>query len=269
MARRVPASCEPDHAQIVRQRTSPPHASVKARTFDPRLWLRIDAPYAEGVREKRSLAPVTGEVVAPFPCDRADVPRATQYKTTWIISSLESLRSLGHFDRYHAALRAIEARRGIACEQELLSCVAGQWLTMAIARAHYEACDTLGLDERAQLHMAIEGDGGQVRRAWHAQIVNAAQKESASPWNILPQLPKLWLRSADGGAAAVYRQGDNQAVVEYVGCELFDVRYYRGAVRAVLYILSDHMCEELTVTTLPQAEPGQTAFQLRWRLPPR
>lgn len=205
------------------------------------------------------------DVLLPLPCAANSILWATEYRSTWIVSSLASLRSSHHFDAYLQALRGLDRSIATVAEQRLLNCVAGEWLPMSIARAHYDACNALSLSESELLRMAVEGDGGQVRRAWHAQFIGAAERPDATPWNILPQLQKLWLRTANGGAAAVYRRGQNRATVEYVGCELFDVRHFRLAVRAVLFVLTEHFCEDFQISTEPQQHPGSACFQLRWR----
>ena len=195
------------------------------------------------------------EVFLPLPSAREDVPFVSEFRSTWIVSSLTGLRANGHFDAY---LRALRAHR-----TELLSCVAGSWLPLHVVRAHYEACQTLGLSEQDVLSMAL-GEGGDVRRTWHASVIGAAKREDATPWAVFVNLHKLWLRGANGGACAVYRSGDHQARIEYVGCELFDIPYFRHAVRAVLVIFAGHVCPELRAMTLPQQEPGQISYQLRW-----
>lgn len=195
------------------------------------------------------------EVLLPLPSAREDVPPVTEFRSTWIVSSLTGLRSNGHFEAYSRALRSYRT--------ELLSCVAGSWLPMHVVRAHYEACQTLGFSEQDALSMAV-GEGGEVRRTWHASVIGAAKRDDATPWAVFANLHKLWLRGANGGACAVYRAGDHQARIEYVGCELFDIPYFRHAVRAVLVIFAGHVCPELRIVTLPQQEPGEISYQLRW-----
>ncbi|HEX6245251.1 MAG TPA: hypothetical protein VFZ61_30220 [Polyangiales bacterium] len=63
----------------------------------------------------------------------------------------------------------------------------------------------------------------------------------------------------------MFRLGEREAVVHYVGCALFDIRHFRHAVRAVLCVLGGHVCEELQVVPLPQERPGSSAFHLRWQ----
>jgi hypothetical protein len=196
----------------------------------------------------------TRQVLLPLPGPIETIAIATEFKSTWLVSSLEGLRCNGHFERY---LQALEAHH-----DEILTCVAGSWLSIAVVRSHYEACERLALSPEELETMARSG--GSVRRAWHAALIAATERPGSSIWTILPQLHKLWLRSANGGAAAVVQTGSHAAEVEYVGCELFDIAYFREAVRAVLLLLGEHMCNEISVDSLPSKE-GQAAFRMKWR----
>jgi hypothetical protein len=190
-------------------------------------------------------------VALDFP---ASVEPATEFRSTWVVSSLEGLRAHGHFDRYQALLRSHH--------DEVLNCVAGAWLPMKAVRAHYAACEALSLSTEEVARMSREG--GAVRRAWHSNIIAAAQRPGAEIWGILKQLHKLWLRGSNGGAAAVFQLGPKRARVEYVGCELFDIPYFRDAVGAVLLILGSHLCPTLRVTPFEGGQPGSARYILDW-----
>jgi hypothetical protein len=97
-----------------------------------------------------------GEPILHLPGSRKSIPNTTAFRSTWVVSSLESLRSGGHWDRY---LEKLVDHHG-----EVLSCVAGVWLPIGVARAHYRACDALGLSSEEVTALG-QGPGGQVRRA--------------------------------------------------------------------------------------------------------
>jgi hypothetical protein len=196
------------------------------------------------------------EVIVPLPTPRSSIPRATAYRSTWVVSSLESLRTAGLLERYLAAL---DDRH----HEEILSCVAGAWLPMALVRAHYLACDTLAI---SNLEMAAmkRGPGGHVRRAWFTNYIAAADKAKDSPWTILSQLDRTWHRGADGGAVGVFRLGPKQGRIEYVGCELFDIAYFRQSVRAVLHVLVGRFATAPVVRILPHTASGEGHYHLQW-----
>jgi hypothetical protein len=133
---------------------------------------------------------------------------------------------------------------------------------MPVARSHYAACDALGLC-RDEVTALFEGQGNRIRRAWYAPLIALAQGAS-SPWEILACLESMWLRSCDGGAVVITRRGDREVRIEFVGCELFDIPYFRESARAVLFALMGHVCADRAVEVLPQKERGHGYFALEW-----
>ena len=191
--------------------------------------------------------------IVPLPGPRDSVPNATVFRSTWILSSHEGLRANGHWERY---LLELSDHR-----DEILSCVAGVWLPIWVARAHYRACDRLGLSSDEVAAMS-RGEGGRVRRAWYAPLATLAREE-ASPWATLSQLHMLWRRAADGGAVAVFRTGEQDARAEYVGCELFDIPYFRQALRAALLALAEYLGDAATVSIGSELRE-EVHFHFRW-----
>lgn len=169
------------------------------------------------------------------------------------MSSLGGLRGSGHWDRYVASLS--EHR------EEILSAVAGAWLPMQVACAHYRACDGLGLSTGEVI--AMVGGTGDIRRAWYAPYI-ALAKRADSPWEVLYLLDRMWSRSVNGGGVSIVRVRDEQARIDYTGCELFDVAYFREAVRTVLLALLAHVCERPVMRVLPQTEPATGHFIATW-----
>lgn len=178
--------------------------------------------------------------------------RAAAFRSTWIVSSLEALRASEHWEDYLASLR--EHR------DEVLAAIAGAWLPMDVAGAHYRACEALGLSSAQVAAMVSRGD---IRKAWYAPYIDLA-KRAGSPWEILLLLDRMWRRSVDGGAVSIVRLGDAQARIDFRGCELFDIAYFREGVRTVLTALLAHACELPEVRILPQAESGEGCFVAQW-----
>src|SRR5437870_4214684 len=78
------------------------------------------------------------EVFLPFPADRSAVRPATHFRSTWLASSMRTLREHGLLERYLAVLpRELHA--------EVLQPIVGVWLPITLAIAHYTACDALDL----------------------------------------------------------------------------------------------------------------------------
>lgn len=195
------------------------------------------------------------EIVLPFPVPREAILPATMYRSTWIVSSLQTLRERGHFDAY---------RRLLSSHHEtILTCLAGSWLPIAVARAHYDACDDLGLPIDEQLAMG-SGVGARAQGSLLNTAVRTAKGAGISPWTIAPQFDRLWRRGANGGAAAVFKLGPKEARAEFVGCELFDVDYFRHAFRGVLLNIGAMFCEKQYIHDLPRRKRGEAIFRLQW-----
>src|SRR5947207_2767116 len=89
----------------------------------------------------RARAP--GEVVVALRTDGRRVPAVTQVRSTLLASSVRVLRAQGHMDRYLALLPA-------DLHDPVLSAVAGSWMPVSVAMAHYGAADMLGLSPHDQ-----------------------------------------------------------------------------------------------------------------------
>ena len=199
---------------------------------------------------------MTEETLLPFPGPRARIAPATQFRSTWVVSSVQSLREHGHFERYVALLPS-------SLREPIVSAIAGVWLPMPTVRAHYDACDQLHLGTDAQILMG-RAVGERVKGSLLSTAVRAAKGAGITPWIVLPQFHRLWMRGADGGAAAVFRLGPKEARAEFVGCELFDVGYFRHAFRGVLVALTSLFCETAFVHELAHRSPSECAYRIQW-----
>ena len=75
--------------------------------------------------------------MVPFHGPRAVMGMVRQVRSTLLASSLRSIRLRGRFDDYAKVLDP-------KYKEDVLSSVAGVWLPLEVAAAHYEACDRLG-----------------------------------------------------------------------------------------------------------------------------
>jgi hypothetical protein len=200
------------------------------------------------------MAATKDEVVLAFAGVVEQIPRATEFRSTWLASSLQGLRQRGHFEHYVSLLSGHQ--------DEILNAVAAAWVPVAIAQVHYETCERLGLPPGEVEAMAR--DSGAIRRQWYATIIASAYRDDTTIWTILAQLQKLWLRSANGGAVAVYRLGPKRARVEYARCALLEIAYFREALRVVLLLLGEHICDGMTIVQAPTRLPEGAAYAMQW-----
>ena len=172
------------------------------------------------------------------------------------MSSLQSLRESPYYKRYLASLPA-------AYHQTILESVAGVWLPMEAAKAHYLACDGLGLSLEEQLAVG-RAVGGRAQASLLATVVKTARGAGVTPWSIMPQLNRLWMRGIDGGGCAVTRLGPKEARAEFVACELLDIAYFRNGLRGILLGSSTLFCKKAYIHELPNRRFGDVAFMLQW-----
>jgi hypothetical protein len=181
---------------------------------------------------------------------------AKRFRSTWIISSHQTLRANGLFERYRAGL-------SVGSNDELLAIVAGVWLPMATARAHYEACDRIGLSLEEQLEMG-RAVGGHAQGTVLGTLVKAAKGVGVTPWTIMPHFDRLWRRAVDGGASAVFRVGPKEARATFTGCELLDIAYFRNGLRGVLLRSGALFASKAYIHELRNRKAGEVAFRLQW-----
>jgi hypothetical protein len=196
------------------------------------------------------------EAVLDFKVPRALVQPATRWRSTWIIASIQTLKERGHYARYEGLLAPPH-------RDAVLLSVAGVWLPMPVALAHYAACDALGLvdDEvRAMARRSAERAQGTVLDT----AVRLARGAGVSPWTIFPHMQRLWERGADGGAAAVYKLGPKESVVHTVGCTLFDVRYFRLAFAGVVLGVVRLFCTQAYVHDVTAPGHHECALRFQW-----
>jgi hypothetical protein len=183
---------------------------------------------------------------------------AANLRTTWIQSSLQGLRTRGHFEAYKALLPT-------AHHEAILFCVAGAWLPLAVAREHYLACDGLGMSPEEQVAMG-KVVSQRAQSTVLATAVRLAKTGGVTPWTILPQFAKLWSRGFDGGGVEVTKLGPKDARVSFVDCSLFGIPYFRIAFRGILIDITSLFCARAFVhdITRPTQRDTQSHYRFQW-----
>jgi hypothetical protein len=184
-----------------------------------------------GPRRNPTLAPARPsvrpvlEVVLPLPRPAQDVPTVTSVRNTILLSSRRAIETRGLLGAYGAQLDP-------ATKKVLDHLVAGGWSDIGLARAHYEAIDRLNLSTADQL--AIGGNVGMnVQNTLFAIMLQKVKGLGLSPWTGLRQYGRIWDRILVGGGVLVEKYGESDALVSMYGLPLFDVPYFRVALRGV------------------------------------
>ena len=176
------------------------------------------------------------EVVLAFP---EPILPMRHIRSTLLMGGLDSLRAAGLGDAY-AAVSPPQVQAAIG------AAVAGMWIPIDVAVAHYLACDELGLsnDSAAQLGRAtFERTKGLLL----GSAIGLARGVGVTPWTLMPYLQRFWLRGYDGGAVRATRRGPKEVDLDVVGCPVMRSRYYRAAQRGLVSVLLELVCEKAYV----------------------
>lgn len=188
----------------------------------------------------------------PIPC-----PPVRHARSTILLGSMASLREAGHFETYVAALEA-EHR------DPLLQTVAGVWLPVEVARAHYRACEALSLSTEAEFELGrvvFKKTGDTM----FGTVIRLAKGAGVTPWTLLPHLNRFWERGYDGGGIRVQKLGPKEARIELVHCSLADSRYFRNAVRGLFGAVIQLFCSRAYIQELPgPRQAGAMALRAQW-----
>jgi hypothetical protein len=195
------------------------------------------------------------ETILPFSLPRTRVPLATQVRSTLLVSSQQSLRVRGYFDRY---LELVDDTYRSA----LHGLVAGVWLPIAVGSAHYEACERLALPQETLLAI-----GSDVQTRLAASILlsmaRVAREAGFTPLTMLSSSQKYWTRVFHGSEVALFRLGPKDARFEIAGFPFASLTYNRVTFRGILASLVSPLCTRLFVRDAPEAA-GKSS--IGWRL---
>lgn len=186
---------------------------------------------------------------------RGQAPLVTRVRTTLLLSSLRSLRSRGLLERYLERLPR-------ELHEPILGAVAGTWVDIEIAAAHYRACDALGLSVADQVAMG-GSVGDAVNGTFLRTVFHIARTAGVTPWVALKQYTKLWERIFDGGDVEVDRLGPKEALVQMYGLPLFSIPYIRVALRGMHQTGFMLFCTKCYMTDLGSTATSH-AYRAAW-----
>ncbi len=199
------------------------------------------------------------DIVCPFPLPLEALGELSHVRATLLASSMQSLRSRGLYDRYAELLPAAQ-------RDAVLNSVAGEWLPVPYAFAHYSACDQLELTVDEQVAM-----GRDVSRRTHetflGMLVKLARGVGVTPWVVMPKVNSLYQRVFRGGGTQITRLADKDARVEMVGLSLLAIPYFRNALlgmyEAGIGLFASNV--QVRSVSLAASPPGkQFVLRIQW-----
>lgn len=188
------------------------------------------------------------ETVVPFRAHPSRMGIATVVRSTLVVASIQSLRTRRLYDKY--AARLAEDHR-----EALTTAVAGVWIPMSLAVAHYRACEAMRLCVGEQLDIALEV-GMQLHGTFLGAMLRLAKAVGVTPWAALGYSGKLYERLFRGGGIAVTRTGPKDARVDLVGNPLCEIEYFRIGVRGVYVAALELFCERITSHEIARRHQG-------------
>jgi hypothetical protein len=205
------------------------------------------------------MATTKEELIVPFRggVPRHLVPQVTQFRSTWLSSSIRALRERHLLDAYLSHLPP-------AYHDSVLNTVVGVWLPAEIALAHYEACDELHLSASAVFEIGAEV-GKHSLGTVMSVAVSLAKGAGVTPWTIIMRFPDVWNRIWIGGAVAVYKLGPKEARLEVAGWPSSRTTYCRIALRGVITNLVNLFCEKAYAKDVPSLCTANTlGYRFSW-----
>jgi hypothetical protein len=140
-------------------------------------------------------------------------------RSTVVISSRAALEAEARFAAYEGNLAA-------AHREALRNTIAGTWLGMDLAIAHYSACEALGLGMSEQVQMGRK-TGDRVNGTLLGTIARLARSAGVTPWTLIEQLPRFWSRGFDGGEISSEQIGPKEARITILDQPLMRFGYFR------------------------------------------
>lgn len=167
------------------------------------------------------------------------------------------LRSLGWEERYLAGLPK-------ALHDVIPQLVAGTWVPIDLGLAHYRACDAMTLTANEIREMG-EQVSLRTQRTFIGTLGKVVAGAGATPWTLCLNAHRIWGRIFDGGDHAVYGAGPKEALVLIVGCPLFEVAYFRLALRHYYRALFGLLARTVYAREEPKYAPKEgLALRFSW-----
>jgi hypothetical protein len=184
------------------------------------------------------------------------IEETSYFRSSWLASSLRALRTRGYFEAYKEKLPG-------RFHAPVLESVAGTWLPVEVALAHYTAIDALGIPPPTIFEMGREVQD-------HAQSIlaplalRAAKDVGVTPWFIFGQFRKIWDRTWRGGDFAIDKMGPKEAELEIVAWTIAPSTYVRQGMRGVFDGMLGMFCQKAYVHELPANATRSLRYRFSW-----
>lgn len=188
------------------------------------------------------------EVFEDFAVPAGRLRETYEFRSSWLASSLRAMRVREMLDDYRAHLPP-------RYHAPIFESVAGHWLPVEVAVAHYAAVDALNIPSRTAYEM-----GKEIQAFSHSALiglaVRVAKTAGATPWTLFAQARKFWDRTWRGGDLAVYRLGPKEAEFHIVGWTIASSPYVHHAMRGIADGMAELVCTRVHTRDVPAKNSG-------------
>ena len=178
-------------------------------------------------------------------------------RSTLLMSSYASIRDAGYDAAYRAALAPQH-------QATIFEAVAGTWIPIEVAVAHYDACATLGLSHDAQLALGRLA-GAKIQATILGTAVRMAREAGVTPWTAMPHFQRFWNRAFDGGGLLIEKRGPKEVHMEVHRAANADCIYWRAALSGLGTGLLELFCRKAYMRETTRTRvPGFATFRIQW-----
>jgi hypothetical protein len=194
------------------------------------------------------------DVVLAFPNPLAPVRHV---RSTLMLGGLASLEAAGFLDAY-AAVAPPDVRTTIQTS------VAGMWIPIETAVAHYLACDRIGVSSDSAAKLG-RGTFARTKGLLLGTAIGIAKTAGVTPWALVPHLQRFVQRGMDGGGVRALKLGPKEVQIDLVACPLLESHYFRGALRGLTTTLLELVCRKAYLHERGVDDPNTAiSFRAQW-----
>ncbi len=179
----------------------------------------------------------------------------SRVRSTILLASRTCIHQAGHGSRYDAVLDP-------AARRALDEAVAGVWLPLDVAKAHYRACDALDLGANAIAAIG-RSTNDRVKVTLAGTFIRVFQEAGGTPWSVIPHWQRFWDRAYEGGALRVTKIGPKDARVDVIACALCESHYFRHALRGLSNGFIEVFCKRTYATEIACSADG-ASYRYQW-----
>ena len=136
---------------------------------------------------------------------------------------------------------------------------------MDVGLAHYTACNGLELSSEDQFAIGAEVSL-KIHGTFVGVVVKMAKESGVTPWSLLPKGNQIFSRLfRGGGGTSVIKLGPKEIRVEIAGVPLFQIPYFRQALRGIYHAGIALFCGRVYVTEMvKKGTPSSVVLHIAW-----